>query len=584
MLMQRSSSRSKHKGKTFLVDVMSAREKRTFCIFVLVWLASLTYLWQWWLQNEHILSWSGITITSLLLAWQTILPAYYFYFVAKMKRANPAIPIPAEWRVAMVVTKAPSEPWPIVQKTLEAMLAQAYPHDTWLADEDPQPETLAWCEANGVKISSRKGIEAYHQATWPRRTKCKEGNLAYFYDNFGYAAYDFVAQLDADHVPEPGYLEAMLRPFVNPAVGYVAAPSICDANAEESWVVNARAYVEASLHGSLQAGYNDGWAPLCIGSHYAVRTAALKQIGGLGPELAEDHSTTLMMNAGGWSGVFAFDAEAHGDGPTCFTHFLVQEFQWARSLTTILLSMTPRYIGRLKPHLQFQFLFAQLWYPFYSLSLFVGVLLPIIALLRDEPWVDASYLGFVGRSFLVTLTCIACVNWISSHGWFRPKNARVVSWETVLFQVVRWPWVLAGVSNAVIAWALRKELSFKVTPKGINGTKPLPLSVLLPYLVLGIGSAAAVIFINEVNYAPGYYFLTLINASFYVAVSVAIIWAHRRENGPAAARALRRPQASIVLALSVLVAAFGIRTQDAVNGVVATKDKSPARLVLTSKQ
>lgn len=130
-----------------------------------------------------------------------------------------------------------------------------------------------------------------------------------------------MAQLDADHVPEPGYLEAMLRPFVDPKVGYVAAPSICDANAHESWVVNARLFAEATLHGSLQAGYNNGWAPLCIGSHYAVRTAALKEIGGLGPELAEDHTTTLMMNSYGWKGVFAFDAEAHGDGPGCFADF-----------------------------------------------------------------------------------------------------------------------------------------------------------------------------------------------------------------------------------------------------------------------
>ncbi len=39
---------------------------------------------------------------------------------------------------------------------------------------------------------------------------------------------------------------------------------------------------------------------MCIGSHYCVRTCALRDLGGLGPEIAEDHSTSLLMNAGGW--------------------------------------------------------------------------------------------------------------------------------------------------------------------------------------------------------------------------------------------------------------------------------------------
>ena len=131
----------------------------------------------------------------------------------------------------------------------------------------------------------------------------------------GYDRYDFVSQLDADHVPEPTYLAEMLRPFADPTVGYVAAPSVCDANAATSWSARGRLYAEAALHGVLQAGYNAGFAPLCIGSHYAVRTAALRSIGGLGPELAEDFSTTVLMNAGGWRGAFAIDAIAHGDGP-----------------------------------------------------------------------------------------------------------------------------------------------------------------------------------------------------------------------------------------------------------------------------
>ena len=103
----------------------------------------------------------------------------------------------------------------------------------------------------------------------------RKATSPFFYDHYGYERYDFVVQLDADHVPDPDYLFQMLRPFADPAVGYVSAPSICDRNAHESWSARGRLYAEASMHGSLQAGYNNGLGPalhrvaLC-GSHGGI--------------------------------------------------------------------------------------------------------------------------------------------------------------------------------------------------------------------------------------------------------------------------------------------------------------------------
>ncbi|WP_204105360.1 MULTISPECIES: glycosyltransferase family 2 protein [Spirulina sp. CCY15215] len=560
--------------KRFLVDVMSKSEKRTFFILVSIWFVTLIWFWHWWLYHHHVITWMGMSINTLLIAWNTLLPGYYFYFVARMKTPNPKIEIPDHWRVAMVVTKAPSEPWAIVQRTVEAMLAQSHPHDNWLADEDPQPETVAWCKANGVQVSTRKGIAEYHQPTWPRRTRCKEGNLAYFYDKYGYDRYDVVVQLDADHVPELGYLEAMIRPFVNPKVGYVAAPSICDANSHESWVVNARLFAEATMHGSLQAGYNDGWAPLCIGSHYAVRAQAVKDIGGLGPELAEDHTTTLMMNSRGWQGVFAFDAEAHGDGPGCFADFLVQEYQWSRSLMVVLLAITPRYWKGLKPHLKFQFIFAQLWYPFFAITILIGSSLPILALINDQPWVKVSYFEFFLRSLALTLACVAPVNWVASRQWLRPKNAKVLSWETVLFQFARWPWILAGVYNATVSCILKKELPFRVTPKGGNAPKPLPIQVLFPYFLLGLVCAIAVIILGEIQHAKGYYFLTLVNSGIYITLILAIIWLHIRENAPQLHKYVMH-NVALVFTFGLFATAAGMRSQEGIQTIVKDAPKIP---------
>lgn len=79
------------------------------------------------------------------------------------------------------------------------------------------------------------------------------------------------------------------------------------------------------MHGPQGASRSAGALPCCIGSHYAVRTAALRHIGGIGPELDEDYSTSMIMTAHGWRGVFAIDAIASGDGPVTFEDAMRQE-------------------------------------------------------------------------------------------------------------------------------------------------------------------------------------------------------------------------------------------------------------------
>ena len=501
-----------------LVDVLSGRTRVEYRALCGLWVAAVALFWVWWIDPTHVAGPSRFLLNSALVLWTMVLPGYYLFFLGRMKRQDPATPIPAGWRVAMVATKAPSEPFAVVRATLEAMLRQPYPHDTWLADEDPTPEVIEWCRVRGIQVSTRKGVCAYHRPTWPRRARCKEGNLAYFYDTYGYAGYDVVVQMDADQRPGPGYLEAMLRPFVDPRVGYVSAPSICDANAAGSWAARGRLYAEGTLHGSLQAGYNAGWAPLCIGSHYAIRTAALAEIGGLGPELAEDHSTSLMFNAHGWKGVHAFDAEAHGDGPMSFEDCMTQEYQWSRSLTTILLTVTPGYWRRLPARLKAQFLFAQLWYPCLGLTMLAGISVPIIALLTGEPWVNLSYLEFLLYKMPVTAAALLIVTWVRRNGWLRPRDSQILTWETALFQLARWPWVLAGCIAAAVGAARGRQVEFKITPKGDGARGALSMKVMAPYWMIAGVSGSVAALRTGAGSASGYYYLAIVTSVTYAAL------------------------------------------------------------------
>ncbi len=524
--------RRRRRHNRHLVDALTGGQRLSLACLALAWVLLTVWAWAWWFQPSHSFSPLALAINTALLAVEMLLlPLWFFFWLWRMKRPNPALEVP-QLRTAIVVTKAPSEPWSMVRETIEAMLGQdfPFPFDTWLADESPDDETRRWCAENDVRISTREGVAAYHQPTWPRRTRCKEGNLAFFYDMWGYELYDVVAQLDADHVPARDYLRRIITPFHDPLVGYVAAPSICDRNAAESWSARGRLYAEAVLHGPMQAGHSGGFAPSCIGSHYAVRTSALREIGGLGPELAEDFTTTLMMSAHGWQGVFAVDAEAHGDGPETFADCMTQEFQWSRSMMNVLLGVSRRYRRGLSRAAKIRLGFCQWWYPLFAFLMLASVLVPIVAIVTRTPFMLITLGSFYVHFGPPTLVLLATVFWLRRLRWLRPRTARAISWEVALFQIVRWPWALFGCFQAIAGHIAGREFAFKVTPKGRAGVAPLPMRVVIPYLVLALVSASPALLGLDAGQAHGYYTLALINVALYVIAAVAILGLHVYEH------------------------------------------------------
>lgn len=563
-------------GPETLEPVFQGKKKLVFHAFAALWLLALINFWWWWLDKDHIIHLSRFIVMTLALLWLTMLPAYFIVLFARAKRVRKDAPL-AAGRVAMIVTKAPSEPFAVVKRTLLAMLAQkdVPAYDVWLADEDPSSEVVDWCREHGVQISTRHGVTAYHRKEWPRRTRCKEGNLAYFYDHYGYERYDFVSQFDADHVPQPGYLKAILQAFSHPSVGYVSAPSICDANASSSWAARGRLFTEATLHGCLQLGYNAGWAPLCIGSHYAVRTQALRDIGGLGPELAEDHSTTLMMNAAGWRGLHAIDAIAHGDGPETFADLAVQEFQWSRSLMTILLRYTPQVLTKLPPRLRFQFLFSQVWYPLFQSFMLLTFIMPLVALASGLPFANVTWPEFMIHSLPIAGVLIPFAIFWRASGTYRPADAKLLSWEGIAFFLLRWPWAAAGCMLAVRDHLTRDFVDFRITPKGKAGSRAFPFRIVAPYVLLASVSTL-IIAMTELGArhgqgsAQGFYIFAMMDVSIYLGGCMLIMVQHMRENGVTALSALRP--------LLLTLAAFAITAYSAIQAFLPVAPLAVASL------
>lgn len=504
--------------------------RRTIAALTAGWAATFVGFVVWWLLPSHRISVVGFVVNSALLLAVLSLSIYFLQAVNRMRRVDPNLPLP-DVRVAMVVTKAPSEPWPLLRTTLEAMLTQDYPghYDVWLADEDPGDETVAWCADRGVSISTRRHDSRYQRTTWPHRRRCKEGNLAYFYDHYGYERYDVVSQLDSDHVPDRGYLREIVRPFADPAVGYVAAPSVCDANSDLSWTVRGRPHDEAMFHGAQQLGFNGDGTPVCIGSHYAVRTAALRQIGGLGPDLAEDFTTSYLLNVAGWRGAFAIDASARGDGPPDFAAMVTQEFQWAHSLTTVFFGLVLRTCRALPRRLAAQFLFQSGFDILLALMSVGGLSLFAVACVTGSPWVSVHFVIFFGLWFALNGWMLLVGLVVRRNGLLRPADAPIVSWERALYAASRWPFILLGVVVATVERVVPRTVDFKVTPKGTTGPQVFPVRLVLPFCIVAVVLAICAAAGLDSPPVVGYVGLSLLTAATQVTVATLVTVLHARD-------------------------------------------------------
>lgn len=540
------------------VHALRPWQRAVVMLLTAAWAASFFWFWTWWVEPQHRVSWAGTALNTALLVYVTCVPAYFLLAVVRLREVSPALPVP-ELAVAFVVTHAPAEEWSVARRTLTAMLAQdfPYPYDVWLCDEEPSAAVRAWCRSHGVRVSSRRGLVAYHRPTWPRRTRCKEGNLSYFYDHWGYRDYEVVAQLDCDHVPAPTYLKEMVRPFADPAVGYVAAPSMCDANAEVCWAARGRAYREANLNGAFQLGHSRGLAPMCIGSHYAVRTGALRDIGGIGPELAEDFSTTFLLNCAGWHGAFAIRAEAHGNGPVTFPDMVTQEFQWSRSLTSMLLDLLPRHQALLPAVLRVRFTYALGYYPLLVAVLSTGLLLSPLAVTAGVPWVNVGLFDFWLHFWPMTgwlLLVLALVRW---WGLFRPASAPLFSWESWLYSLTRWPFVAWGVLSALKHRMRPRPVVFAVTPKSPAGPRPLMPRLVAPFATLAAFLSGVAVLGEQTSPQAGYVFLCLLSAATYSLVALAVPVLHMVEGSPhgrlPARGALRTARTALLLGAAPLL-------------------------------
>jgi cellulose synthase (UDP-forming) len=475
------------------LKVMSGKQRKQYIVLVLVWIAVNVYFWHWWFQSFHVGNPLMYGLMSIALLYEmTILPSFYTFYLGQMRKPKAVDVAKAEsvgviQKVAIISLTVPgSESLEFVKRQMIAMKNVRYPHDSWiLVDKEHSPEIQALAEALDVFYFCRhdeatwgqKRVAYWNQANPPFKAKTKAGNVNSWINAYG-QAYSHFTQLDIDHIPVPSYLSNVLGFFIDSKVKWVQAPSVY--GNMESWTARGSAEQEFVLQGPLQMGFF-GFCrtPFIIGSHCTYDMKAIMEIGGFQPTRAEDHLDTVFLAAKGYEGVFTPEVIAVGDGPENFETYIGQQFAWAFSMIQVLFTYTASRIKYYTARQALQFLFVQTWYTFWSTSMFLLFMLPILALFTNSSIAHENYWRFLLH--MSPLTVVAFMIWVWSHEWHQPKNLNL-SWRGVVLHVARWPIVL----SALVQVILKVKKPYMITIKGLqHGSKrPFSLGAHMPYFIL----------------------------------------------------------------------------------------------------
>jgi cellulose synthase (UDP-forming) len=347
-------------------------------------------------------SWRGanpVTFAALALVemYNALSLAFLAYFGWSWARtARPQTT--AGHRVDVYVTTY-DEPTKVVEATLAGCASITYPHRTYLLDDGRRPEMADLAAAWG--------------ATWiirPDNSHAKAGNINHA---LGHTDGDLIFVLDADHVPLPDSLDAIVGYFDDPDVALVQSPhDFYNQDSVQHYEVGR--HEQSVFFHVVCPGKDRHNGVFWCGSAAVLRKAALEQAGGVATEtIAEDFHTTIKMHRLGWKTRYHDEVVVQGLAPIDLDGYLLQRDRWARgNLAVFRLPESPLRprcgLGLRQRVSYFASLFAYgtgltrlLLLALLSVTLFTGILparMTVVSLIGL--WLPASVLSMVATTAL----------------------------------------------------------------------------------------------------------------------------------------------------------------------------------------
>jgi cellulose synthase (UDP-forming) len=283
-------------------------------------LALLAFVWGLGYLTWRV-GWSGEGASPLAFAMLLATEVYGLYALATLawfswSRPPRRRPGATAGRTIDVYVCTYDEPAEVVMATLAGCRALTYPHTTYLLDDGRRPEM--------AKIAALAGAE---YLTRPDNSHAKAGNLnAALPRTEG----ELVLVLDADHVPMPDALDALVGYFDDERMAVVQTPhDFFNHDSVQHYVVGR--HEQSLFYRVVCPGKDRHGAAYWCGSAALINREALLSIGGVATEtIAEDFHTTIRLLRHGWRSRYHDEVLVQGLAPHDLDGYLLQRDRWAR--------------------------------------------------------------------------------------------------------------------------------------------------------------------------------------------------------------------------------------------------------------
>jgi cellulose synthase (UDP-forming) len=312
---------------------------RALALLALVW--GLGYLtWR--------VGWSGEGASPVVFAMLLATEVYGLYALAILtwfSWSRPAAQRPptTPGRKVDVYVCTYDEAVEVVMATLAGCRALTYPHTTYLLDDGRRPEMKELAALAGAEYLTR-----------PDNAHAKAGNLnAALPRTDG----DLVFVLDADHVPMPDALDALVGYFDDERMAIVQTPhDFFNHDSVQHYVVGR--HEQSLFYRVVCPGKDRHGAAYWCGSAALINRHALLDVGGVATEtIAEDFHTTIRLLRHGWRSRYHDEVLVQGLAPHDLDGYLLQRDRWARgNLAVFTLPESPLRAKTMNPKQRLSFL------------------------------------------------------------------------------------------------------------------------------------------------------------------------------------------------------------------------------------
>jgi cellulose synthase (UDP-forming) len=450
---------------------------RAFALCALVW--GVGYLiWRigWSGEGASPAPFAMLLVTEIYGLWALGTLAWYSW-----SRPAAVRPPSTPGRKVDVYVCTYDESFEVVAATLAGCRALTYPHTTYLLDDGRRPQMEELAEVAGARYLTR-----------PDNSHAKAGNInAALPRTEG----ELVLMLDADHVPMPDALDAIVGYFDDEQVALVQSPhDFFNHDSVQHYVVGR--HEQSLFYRVVCPGKNRHGAAYWCGSAAVLRREALLEIGGVATEtIAEDFHTTIRLLRHGWSSRYHDEVLVQGLAPHDLDGYLLQRDRWARgNLAVFTLPESPLRARELRPVQRLSYFASLAAYLAPPMRLLLLATLGLVMLTGELP-------------MKISVVALAAL-WLPSVSLNLLAGSALTRGYMKIGETAHYELMTMEIYTRALRCVFRPgHTAFKVTPKqgsdggGIAAVRKLPL-VILAAIVLGAGTALRLLDLAGVGPLP----------------------------------------------------------------------------------